>query len=271
MTGMRRVMLLTGTPERKDRAEKVAESWVGPVTFQSDKIYTRKVYVHVHDPVYENLKVKLNKMKKPDYAKMLNDLVICDARNRYIVDKVAELAQQGRQILVLSDRCNKVQHLHVMKKIMDEKYPDILSSTYYGKAKKKEKIEALKAQVIFASYGMAGEFLDIPTLSVVAFSTPKPDVKQAALRAIRGKCQLHDPILLDFRDNCGIWWKQWHSRYIFYKKEGYILVYNKKRNHDQSENSEPEPCGFDVKMYDGNKKQKSQPLAFEEDEECPFV
>jgi superfamily II DNA or RNA helicase len=45
LTGMRRVLLLSGTPERVDGAHLVAEAWTGPVTFQTRRIYTRQVWL----------------------------------------------------------------------------------------------------------------------------------------------------------------------------------------------------------------------------------
>lgn len=65
------MLLLTGTPERSDRCEKVAEAWAGPITFQTERLYTSNVYVKSYYPAYDPLPEKLNFMKQPDYNKML--------------------------------------------------------------------------------------------------------------------------------------------------------------------------------------------------------
>jgi len=225
LTGMRRILLLTGTPYRKDRSEKVAESWIGPVTFQRKRIYTRNVYVKVIDPIYEPLKTKFNFKKKPDYNLNLNDLVNINERNIEIIKQTIIMVDEGRQVLVLSDRCDKVQHLHKLQDILKEQRIDIKSAIFYGKTKKADRKNALTAQVIFSSYSMASEALDIPSLSVVALATPKSNVEQAIMRAIRGKYQLFDPVILYFRDNYGMWWKYWKAVYKFFQGEGFEFIY----------------------------------------------
>lgn len=112
MTGMRRILLLTGTPYRKDGAEKVAEAWVGPVTFQAKKIYTSKVTVQVIDAIYPKLPQRLNRRKKLDYVRSINDLVQCKDRNEILVDAILPFVDQKRQVLALSARCDKIKHLH---------------------------------------------------------------------------------------------------------------------------------------------------------------
>ncbi len=250
LTGMRRILLLTGTPYRNDRGEKVAESWIGPVTFQTKRIYTRKVYVHIVDPKYEPMKVKMNFKNKPDYIQMVKDIAICNERNKEVIEQIIDLADMGRQILVLSALCGKIKHLHILKDLLFERRSDIRSSLFYGKTKKAERSAAMKAQVIFSSYKMASEAMDIPSLSVVALVTGKKNIEQAIYRGIRGKYQLFDPVILDFRDNFGLWYNYWKKRAAFYKQEGFEFVYLENKIEDEDE------CVFSVAV---------------DPEECPFT
>lgn len=90
---------------------------------------------------------------------------------------------------------------------------------------------------------MAGEALDIPTLSVLALLIPQPTVDQVVFRVIRGKFQLFPPIIVDFRDNAGIWWKHWKSRSSLYQSEKYDLSYS-SASCPTSEDASDDECPF---------------------------
>lgn len=224
LTGMRWMLSVTGTPYRKDRTEKVMESWVGPVTFQTHKIYTRKVTVHPIDIKSDHVPTFKNRFEKLDNDRMLNDMCSSNERNEEIIDSLLPFIDEGRQILTLSTRCIKVPHLHILQEILFTKRPDIVSSVFYSKTKKKDRPKALQAQVIFSTFDMASEGLDIPSISGVAFLFGKEDVEQPVNRCIRGMFQLFDPVIIDFRDNMGLWWKKWHVRLRYYRKEGFDIV-----------------------------------------------
>lgn len=260
---MRRILLLTAQPYRRGRDEKVAEAWIGPVTFQAKKIYVRTVYVQVVNIKLEDkLELKTRKIGKKhiaDYNMNVNELVKHDERNDIIIEHVLRLASEGRQILVLSDRCDKIKHLHKLQEITLQKNKDITTSILYGKTKKCDRSDALKAQIIFSSYDMAGEGLDVPTISVVVLTTPKSYDKnapsgttclfvQSIMRAIRGVAQLYDPIILDFTDDLSLWWKYWNSRKAYYASQGYTMIYYKNEK-DQSSS--------DFSMNKSEKKRKT--------------
>lgn len=267
---MRRILLLTGTPYRKDHNERVAEAWIGPVTFQTKRIYTRPVYVRVIDLIYTPIKLKLNYKKKIDYVSLINDLVNSDERNEQIINQIINLINENRQILVLSERSDKIKHLHNLQKMLLDKNSEISTCLFYGKTKKKERILSVTSQVIFSTYSMASEALDIPSLSALILSTPKQNIEQSIMRVIRGKYQLYDPIIIDFRDNFGICYNYWKKRYLFYKQEKFNIQFiNKKINNSSnneelnyfSENKEDNICPFensndkiDYNLFENNNK-----------------
>jgi superfamily II DNA or RNA helicase len=270
LTAIRRILLLTGTPHRLDRGEKVAESWIGGITFQTKRTYTCPVFVKYVYPEYGKMEIKLNFKRKADYNKMVKDLVDCEARNNAIVDEVEKLFRDNRQILLLSDRCDKVPHLHMLKELLEKKYPDITSAFFYGKTKKKDRIEALKARVILSSYKMAAEALDIPTLSALVFATPKPNVEQAALRIVRGKHQVLDPIIIDFQDPAGLWQGYARKRRKYYDGEGFKIIKTDLKDIEKTEIDDVEKHPTKRKTDDYPETRPSKLLKMDVEDECGF-
>lgn len=116
----------------------------------------------------------------------------------------------------------------MLQNILTSRRPDIQSALLYGATKKTDRDIAMKSRVIFSSYHMASEALDIPTLSGLVFATPKPAISkqrkcnafvQALYRVIRGKVQAKDPVIVEFRDNHRMWWSYTNSRLGFYKSQ----------------------------------------------------
>jgi superfamily II DNA or RNA helicase len=79
-------------------------------------------------------------------------------------------------------------------------------------------------QVIFASYGLSSEGLDIPTLNAEFLITPKTDVVQITGRVLRAKHKFSHPIIYDFVDSHDVFQRQWLKRKAYYKKQNYKII-----------------------------------------------
>jgi superfamily II DNA or RNA helicase len=91
-------------------------------------------------------------------------------------------------------------------------------------------------QVILATFSMAAEGLDIPTLNAEFLISPKTDVVQAVGRILRAKHATSKPIIYDFIDSHETFRRQWAKRRAFYKKQKYKIV----DVHDQGGEGEGE-------------------------------
>ena len=78
--------------------------------------------------------------------------------------------------------------------------------------------EAAKATVILASYGMAAEALDIPTLNTLVMATPRRSIEQSVGRILRSKHNIVQPLIIDLVDMLPSMDKQGFHRRKFYKK-----------------------------------------------------
>jgi superfamily II DNA/RNA helicase len=99
-----------------------------------------------------------------------------------------------------------------------------------GKAERKQALDDMrlgKKKILFATYSLAKEALDIPRLERVFFTTPQKDyavIKQAIgriARAFEGKA---DPICYDFVDNIGYCVKAYKQRLRHYKNANCYFI-----------------------------------------------
>lgn len=120
----------------------------------------------------------LNKFGKVSLAHIVNHLVDLKERNDLILKNIQEAVKRKRNILVLSDRRGHCEYLH------NQLGPDI-SGLYMGGMKVEQQEESAQKQVIIATFSLAYEGLDIPSLDTLFLVTPHSDVKQAVGRITR--------------------------------------------------------------------------------------
>lgn len=241
--GAKYTLGLSATLYRNDGLIKVVHWYLGDVAYKEKIKTNNQVVVKLLNFSSKNKKFKettkmVNGVRIPNCTKMLNNLVDIKDRDIILVNIINELRKNpDRKILILSGR--KQSHLPKLKKEIDDliekdiKDGKILKDeckTYYytGDCTQKERFEAEKnADIIFATYHMAQEGLDIPRLNTVVFATPKKDVVQAVGRILRKELQDGDirPLIIDVVDNLNIFVKQANIREKFYEQSDYILNY----------------------------------------------
>jgi superfamily II DNA or RNA helicase len=163
---------------------------------------------------------------------MITDLVESKRRNDQIVDLLYRFYQTERQTIVMSERRN---HLTLLQSLFLDRYGPSLSTSIKwgmkGKSKKNNELSNVSAidsaKIIFTTYPMSSEGLDIPTLSVAVFASPKKDVVQASARIMRTKDASLFPIIIDFDDTSSsfLWKKSFQDRLSFYNSENFLISY----------------------------------------------
>lgn len=175
---------LTATPERNDGLERCMYALLGEVlcsvpesAVEKNKVPTM-VY-QVESSVYQpNMASVLRADGTLDYVRLINDLCQSKERNEDIARLVNCMNQQGKSCLVLSDR---VEHLEHLRKAVGEDYTEqIYSMGASQKAREARKncltkLRNKEIRCLFATYQLAKEGLDIPTLDCVVFATPHKD------------------------------------------------------------------------------------------------
>ena len=218
----KKTLFLTATPKRSDSLEKVLYWYFGDIIYQAPPDKNNNVLVKImkynitHTKFREAFLPFTGEVNRP---KTLNRIVKISRRNKFIIKCIKEvLYEEGRKILVLSDR---IEHLEKLKEHLDRHKID--SSYYIGGMKQSKLDESTKSTVILASYGMAAEALDIPTLNTLVMATPRRSIEQSVGRILRSKHNVVQPLILDIVDMLPSLDKQGFHRRKFYKKLKYQI------------------------------------------------
>ena len=82
--------------------------------------------------------------------------------------------------------------------------------------------ESAKKSVLLATYAMAAEGLDIPSLTTLVLATPRTDIVQAVGRILRSKHER--PLIIDIVDPHPTLQRQWAKRKKYYSQNKYKVM-----------------------------------------------
>ena len=166
-----------------------------------------------------------------NYAKLISDITENKDRNAVIVGEIQRAAQNGA-VLVLSDR---LQHLDALEKRLCAVFP--YSTARLGiastKAEKERRARILTElnngllNVVFATYKLAKEGLDVPNLRTVVLACPVKDKTtaiQSAGRVARKADGKEYGTVVDFSDDFGMLRGYEKKRRGYYKKNFYTFL-----------------------------------------------
>ena len=200
---------LSATPTRADKLEKILYWYFGDIMHKTELVTNNNVLVNIINYDIEHEKFKEYKMYTGDInrPKTINKITSIGRRNKFIINMLEEVIQNpNRKELTTSD-------------------------FYVGGMKQKTLKIAELAQVIFASYGMASEALDIPDLNTLFMVTSRKEVEQAVGRVIRKILPDIRPTIYDFTDQLPSFIRQGSNRRKLYKKMGFeIKIIDVKEN-----------------------------------------
>jgi superfamily II DNA or RNA helicase len=213
---------LTATPNRKDGLHTLYKWFVGDIIVHLQNEVTSVVTVR-GEPYWESAFTKpepLTRTGEINMSAMVTGVTILSERNRFLTRVICELANTGRQILVLSDRRVHCETLH---QAVSER--GVQSGLYIGGMKQEEYAHSAACQVIIATFSLVAEGFDIPRLDTLVLASPKSDVIQAAGRILRhGGLRKHEPLIVDVQDQYSIFYSQARKRKTFYKQAGFVLA-----------------------------------------------
>lgn len=216
---------ISATPRRKDGMENAFFWGVGAI---SAKHLAHDLKPQVYRVLFRTALTKkqwTNYTGKPNLAKLQTSLGKIPERNMFLADELVKMWKAGRKILVLSHRKG---HLEIMKSLVDQKLSSLggLNQTgfYIGGMGKGERALSAKRRVIFATYPMASEGLDIPSLDTLMLSTPASDVEQAVGRIQRKYDEKKAPLVFDVCDDVPSLKGSEGSRRRFYRQKGFEIA-----------------------------------------------
>ena len=229
---------LSATPKRTDGLTKVIHWFLGDTIVRVERQGTNAVYVKAF--MYNSSHLSFSEKKKmfqgvlkPDTVKMTSNICELESRNKFLGSLINALRLKDRKILVISKRIN---HLKIMKKMVDDFIKldikegkccddEYKTAFYVGGMPEYRLNDSAEADIIFATYDMASEGLDIDGLNTLVLATPKKDIVQTIGRIMRKPIEEGDvnPLIVDVCDelSCfGTWSKQ---RLNYYKENKYSV------------------------------------------------
>lgn len=247
---------LSATPTRDDGLTKVFEWHLGkPVYWEKKREADETVGVEIMRFTCEDIEyldTPVNFRGEVILARLLTQIVNCQKRNVFIADKLKELIREpNRRILVLSER---IGHLELLETLL--KPTGCIMGYYIGGMKTATRnLAAEEAQILWATYAMASEAMNIKTLNCVLMASPRRKIEQSTGRILRQRPEERkvDPLILDVVDSHRPLVSQSRDRILYYKKCGYKVK--------DGENSDS-----DIETLTHPKKSKKVEYAFIDDD-----
>jgi superfamily II DNA or RNA helicase len=203
---------LSATVHRSDGLIVATHALLGEIvhTVPEEAVGDRIVKVGI-EPIGTGVEVSracLNTDGTLNYAKLISYL--CESRERNAVILDAILQNGRRPCLILSDRLNHLEFLMKSLPLTERSGAVMISglmTSKKGKAEREQAIEDMRTgrkNLLFATYALAKEGLDIPRLERLFMVSPVKDfavVIQSVGRIARTCDGKVDPIAYDFVDN----------------------------------------------------------------------
>ena len=211
---------LSATPFRDDKLDKVIQYYIGDIIHYEAPKINQDILVEIYKFTmkHEKYEIVTNKYtKEVQISTMVTNITEMDERNDLICNIIKTVREvKERKILVLSDR--RI-HLDCLQQKIDEF--DIGSTSQYVGGMKQTKLDdAEKANIIFSTYSMSSEALDISSLNTIILATPRRKIEQSTGRILRkekGK-YLVQPLIIDIVDSLRPFMSQSYGRKTYYKK-----------------------------------------------------
>ena len=215
---------LSATPKRSDGLSKIFHMYLGPFIFRMEKRDdVKKIEIHAmhyYDTDESYSQEEYTVTQKLCLPKMINNIANHTRRNDMIEALVRRLVNlnevEPRKIIILSDRREHLAELY-------RRCSKFATVGYYiGGMKQKDLNESEKKQVIFGTYPMSSEGLDIGDLNTCIFTTPKSSIEQSVGRIVR-KNHAIPPLAFDIVDHFSMFPGQYKKRETVYRKLDYDI------------------------------------------------
>ena len=190
---------VSARPKRSDGLDKCFLYHIGPKIFTGEEYQMvpriRRTWSSYKPKLRRNSKFNIQFLSKEMACRFMMSSPIY---NKDVIDQVIGARKAGRKILVFSET---IKHLHRLKELFEQLWDGEKSSSEFliGGMTPDERDRACAADVIFGTYQMCKDALDIPELDTVVLASPVRNPEQPAGRCLREFEGKKEPIIVDIR------------------------------------------------------------------------
>lgn len=224
------ILGLSATLNRKDGMRKVFEYYMGTSVYTMKKKEFTEVEVQIHkyyEPNIEYSAVKQMWNGKENIAAMINNICKFKPRTEYIISVLEGIIKKDpeRRILILSERRNLLKDIEdyiISKNILNKDY-----GYYVGGMKQEDLNTSAEKQIILATYQLASEGFNVPSLNTIIFASPISDIQQSIGRILRERPEerKYVPLCIDLLDEFSVFKRKGYTRMRFYNTNKYNVTY----------------------------------------------
>lgn len=198
---------LTATPKRSDGLETVFHYHLGGILYQLMGVNMKPRVQVVRTKLLEKELGDIGKKGNINMSKLISEIAKNEERNKKILKLLYDACKSGRRVIVLSDRRGHSEWLKLSFDLNKQAIGlgHIETRMYVGGMPKELRQEAEKnGKILFATFQMAKEGLDIPSLDTLFLVTPNSSeitIEQSLGRIARSAEGKMNPMVIDFLDN----------------------------------------------------------------------
>jgi superfamily II DNA or RNA helicase len=261
------ILGLSATLNRKDGMRKVFEYYIGKsvYTMKNKEFCDVNVQVHKYFETHVDYStVKLMWNGKENGAGMINNVCTFKPRTEFIISLLIDILRKEpeRRILILSERRNQLKEIESY--IIENKIAEACGISgygfYVGGMKQTDLAITAEKQIILATYQLASEGFNVPSLNTIIFASPISDIQQSIGRILREppEKRKYTPLCIDILDDFSIFKRKGAARLKFYNNNKYKVSFyidNEKIESDEcsavdnsNENDEDDPDNYKSKL-----------------------
>ena len=239
------ILGLSATLNRKDGMRKVFEYYIGKsvYTMKNKEFCDVNVQVHKYFETHVDYStVKLMWNGKENGAGMINNVCTFKPRTEFIISLLIDILRKEpeRRVLILSERRNQLKEIESY--IIENKIAEAGGvpgyGFYVGGMKQADLAITAEKQIILATYQLASEGFNVPSLNTIIFASPISDIQQSIGRILREppEKRKYTPLCIDILDDFSIFKRKGAARLKFYNNNKYKVSFyidNEKIESDE--------------------------------------
>ena len=236
------ILGLSATLNRKDGMRRVFEYYIGKSVYTLKNKELCDVIVQVHKYFETHIDystVKLMWNGKENGAGMINNICTFRPRTEYIIYILKDILSKEpeRRVLILSERRNQLKEIEQF--IIEHNIANSSYGFYVGGMKQSDLAISSEKQIILATFQLASEGFNVPSLNTIIFASPISDIQQSIGRILREipEKRKYTPLCIDIFDDFSIFKRKGASRLKFYNSNKYnvsFYVDNEKIEYAES-------------------------------------